>query len=462
MIIEDRAYQQRAIVDAREAFARGKRAVLLYAPTGAGKTTIAGCIAKAAVARGKRIAFLAHRKELIDQAASRFRQFGLTVGVQGYPKNAPVQVTSPQIILSRRELPEADLTILDEARHYVSPAFGRIPQTYLAAGTRLLGLDATPERADGIGLGELFDHLVVVAQIRDLTELGFLVPCRVKHPFASPRALALEPTEAFERFAAGRSTVVFAPHVKAAEDFARAFTAKGIPAGVVEGTMADEERELVLDRFARGDLPVVVNVMVLTEGWDCPRAKVCILARRVGSPSLYLQMVGRVLRPYPGDSDALLLDLAGNVDMHGEPDEERLWSLTGVASVLASQVRDGVRFCRTCKAEIPKEVAACPLCGREPPAQETPRGEGIELVDAAERRAERQAERASLPEDKRLRILQSLYVKNMRRANGKRVAHHAYKGMTGNYPDARLSEVAWRAAQAEAAGELPAALEVDT
>lgn len=454
MIIEDRAYQQRAIVDARQAFAKGRRAVLLYAPTGAGKTTIAACIAQSAIAKAKRVAFIAHRKELIDQAAARFRRFGMAVGVQGHPKSAPIQVTSPQTILARRELPEADIAIVDEAHHYVSSSWLKIVRTYLQVGARLVGLSATPERADGIGLGEVFDHLVVVAQIRDLQELGFLTRCRVFSPKTSPRALAIEPIDAFTRYAENRSTVVFAPHVKAGLDFAAQFRAKGIPAGFVDGEMADEDRERVLARFASGQDRVIVNVMVLTEGWDCPRAKVCILARRSGSPSLYLQMVGRVLRPHE-EQQALLLDLAGNVDLHGEPDEERVWSLNGVACSLASQIRDGVRFCRSCKAEIPADATACLLCLRPLPEQQTPTGEGIELVDAATRRAERQAERASLPEDKRMRILQSLYEKNMHRPNGKRVAHHAYKGMTGSYPDAKLSELAWRAAQAVAAGELP-------
>lgn len=454
-MIEDRAYQQQAIAQAREAYARGRRAVLLVSPTGSGKTTIAACIVKAAIARGNKVAFLAHRKELIDQAAARFRSFDLEVGCNGRNEAAPVQVTSPQIILARRKMPDAKLVVVDEGHHYVAAAWGRITSTYRAAGSLVLGLSATPERADGIGLGGLFDELVVVAQIGELTDLGYLVPCRVKHPRTSPRALALEPVEAYERFAEGRSTVVFAPHVKAAEEFAAAFVARGIAAAVVEGEMPDDEREETLHRFAAGALRVIVNVMVLTEGWDCPRAKVCILARRVGSPSLYLQMVGRVLRPADGEGDALLIDLAGNVDLHGEPHEERVWSLTGAACTLASQIRDGVRFCRSCKAEIPTGEAACPLCGREPPVQETPKGEGIELVDAEQVRAQRQERRAALSEDKRMRILQSLYVRMARHPKGKRAAHHAYRGMTGMYPDARLSALAWSAAQAELAGELP-------
>ncbi len=462
-MIEDRAYQARAIVSARASLAAGKRAVLLVGPTGMGKTTIAGQIAVSAVAKGSRVVFLAHRRELIDQAARRFRQFGLEVGCRGVSKLAKVQVTSPHVILSRREMPEAELVICDEAHHYVSDEWGLIPRAYLTSGARIIGLSATPERGDGIGLGALFDDLIVVSQIRELTDLGFLIPCEVMRPTTAAK-MALEPWEAYQRHANGRHAVVFAPHVKAAESFAQAFRDNGITAAVVHGELDDDARDLALEQFASGEVSVLCNVMVLTEGWDCPIADTCILARDVGSPSLYLQMVGRVLRPLngrtaPGEA-ALLIDLGSNVAMHGYPDEERVWSLTGQACTRrGGSESTGVRVCRVCKAEMPDDVRVCAECNTPMPEQVTPTGEGVALEKIIERE-QRQEARAALPDDKRIGMLSSLYKKGIDRGHKKRAAEMAYKSMTGRYPDAKLSVAAWQLALAKVAESKGDAYEV--
>ncbi len=455
MTIEDRAYQSRALDEVRAAFARKRRAVLLVAPTGAGKTTIAGLIAQGAVAKGRRVVMLAHRRELIAQAVGRFRSFGLDVGWNGINVGAPVQVTSPQVILARRQMPEADLCIPDEAHHYVSEEWGQIFQGYRAAGARIVGLTATPERGDGLGLGgaDGFDELVVVAQIHELTELGFLVPCDIIDPTAEVNKLACEPWEAYVKHSPGRSAVVFAPHVKAAEDFAADFRRHGVDAGVVEGKMSDEDRDDVLARFASGALKVIVNVMVLTEGWDCPIADVCILARRVGSPSLFLQMVGRVLRPSAGKTRALLIDLAGNVELHGEPDEARLWSLDGAACSRMATDPNVVRKCRACRNEIPAGLGltACPTCGLALPVQRTPRGEDVEL--RKREKEERQNAIASMPEDRRVRMLATLYVKALRKGHKRKAAEMTYRSMTKRYPSAAVGVRAWAMAQEEIASE---------
>jgi superfamily II DNA or RNA helicase len=439
-----REYQTRAIDAGRASFRAGKRAVLFVGPTGCGKTTIFSMMAQGRVARGGRVAVFAHRIELVQQAADRLRAHGLEVGANGAGKGAPVQVTSVQTCLARKEMPEADLVILDEAHHYVADLWNQVPATYAAKRTRIVGFTATPERADGVGLGDLFDDLVVVAQIAELTALGWLVPCEVLAPATSVTALAQEPWQAVQRHAPGRSAVVFAPHIKAAHEFADGFVANGVAAGVVHAPQGDcdrgcaERRAETLARFAAGELTVVVNVNVLTEGWDCPRAKVCVLARLYGSPSQFLQAVGRVLRPLEGAGDAMLLDLAGNVDIHGTPDEARLYSLTGAACSRASDFRDGVRICRTCKAEIPPTAKRCEACGRELPVMVTPTAEDVALA-----RFERDEARARLPEDRRVKILTSLYAKTIRKGHKRTAAEHAYRGMFKHHPPADVSAVAW-------------------
>lgn len=456
-MIEDRAYQERALAETRAAFARGRRAVLLVAPTGAGKTTIAGMIAQGAVAKGTRVAFIAHRRELIQQAAARFRAFDLEVGVYGENARAPIQVTSPQTILARGDAPTARLVIVDEAHHYAAEEWKRIVDAYLAAGARLVGLSATPERGDGTGLEGIFDHLVVVAQIGELTRLGFLVPADVIAPTRSVRALAIEPVEAYLAHGGGRPAVVFAPHVKAATDFRDAFRARGITSEVVHGELALDDRDGHLLAFARGSVRVVTNVMVLTEGWDCPSAAVCILARKMGSASMFLQTVGRVLRPHPDKSRALVIDLAGNIDLHGMPDEERVWSLSGVACSRRGE-GSGIRRCRVCKAEIPprdelpEELRAfCPECGAKMPELETPTAEGVELERIAAQEAERR--RIAASEDARVKILASCYAKALREGTPRKNADYKFRGITGSMPDTSIAVHAWRIANEKVAEE---------
>lgn len=387
-MIQLRPYQQAAYAEGRDHYRSGRRSVLFVGPTGMGKTVLGGAMARGAVERGKRVAWYAHTRELVTQAAKSLERMGVPVGYAGLCPDAPCQVTSVQTALARRVLPPADLVFLDEAHHYAAEEWRRVPDAYRSQGARFVGLTATPERADGMGLGTgetpLFDALVTVCQVADLVELWRadpttgLVPCEVIQPSRPVRKLAQEPVAAYLAHAAGRSAVVFAPHVKAAQAFAAAFERAGLEAGVVHGGMGKPERDATLARFARGELRVVVNVMVLTEGWDAPIADTCILARKVGSRSLFLQMVGRVLRPYPGKTGALLVDLVGAVRAHGDPAEPSVYSLDGVACTRKGAV-DALRTCRVCKSLIPNGEERCPECDTQLLALEVPEGEGVKL-----------------------------------------------------------------------------------
>jgi superfamily II DNA or RNA helicase len=446
-VIEHREYQHRAIADARAIAVKGVRSLLLVAPTGAGKTTIGAMIAQGRIAKGGRVAWFAHRRELITQAADRLRAFGLDVGANGANVNASVQVTSVQTVLARRQMPTADLVVLDEAHHYVSHRWSEIARSYAAAKALTIGFTATPERADGTGLGEIFDALIVVAQLADLVRSGQLVACDVVAPRGGVKKLALDPVDAWEKYADRRSTVVFAPHVKAAEDFAAQFRARDVAAEVVHGETPIRDRDAILARFAAGDVPVLVNVGVLTEGWDCPRAKVVILARRIGSPSLYLQCVGRVLRPDGTGLSALLVDLSGNYDLHGHPEDERVFSLTGTAVSRKDGVVIVARFCKSCSAELGPDDIACPDCGRSAELV-TPTAEGVELA-----RVLRDEQRQQIPEDKRVKILATIYEKKLRAGHKRSAGDHAYRGMFRHFPPADVRARAWEAAVRRVAAE---------
>lgn len=392
-VIQLRPYQEHAIEQLRDAYARGRRAPLLVAPTGAGKCVLAAEIIRSAQVRGNRSLMVAPRRELIGQTVRKLADAGIwdvrviqAAHDTGRP-DAPVVVGSIQTLTMPRwlgRLPAADLVIADEAHHMVADQWSRLAGAYPRA--RWLGLTATPERADGRPLGDIFDELVVAATVAELTELGNLVPCRIFAPRGELEAaqVALDPVEAYLKHGDGQLAVAFCSTVAHAQVTAAAFREAGISADVVTGKSGGD-RERILAAWAAGDIRVVANCGVLTEGFDLPALGVAILARRFGHAGLYLQCVGRVLRPSPGKTRATVIDLCGSVHKHGTPEMEREYSLDGKA--ISSVKRDLIRQCPSCGAVFAAGVAVCPGCGAEQPRRplELPRstGEGVVEVPAA-------------------------------------------------------------------------------
>lgn len=376
-MIELRPYQQRAIADVRAAYRRTKR-VLLVAPTGFGKTATASALITWAVAKGRRVVFAVHRREIVRDTLRRLEGAGVPCGLVmagERASDAPVQVCSVQTLVARAAAPPADLIVWDEAHHCAADTYREIAAQYPRAWH--LGLTATPERADGVGLRDAFDELVVGATVRELQEQGYLAECDVIAPDTRRDALAMEPTAAWEKYAEGRPTVVFHRTVEESLRFARGL---GSLCAHIDGSMGRAHRDAQLDSFARGRVQVLSNVYVLTEGWDAPRAKVCILARGCGSPGTYLQMVGRVLRR-AGDERALVVDLAGVTHEHGLPDEDREYSLDGIARKPTSD-REWISQCLAC-GFVTRGVSrgpACRQCGAVWPAPEPVRIEAAEMT----------------------------------------------------------------------------------
>lgn len=388
-----RPYQRAAIEQLREKMACGLRRLLLVIPTGGGKTTVAAEMIHGAVARGRRVLFLAHRKELIDQASQRLDQFAVPHGVimAGHRRHNPlhpVQVASVQTLVRRRK-PDADLVIVDEAHHARATTYQKILDHYPRAP--VIGLTATPWRTDGRGLGELFEDLVSPTSIADLTAQGYLVPVtgfaydspdlrqvRTRGGDYERKGLELAmgsrviAGHIVERYLEqrGKRAVLFAASVKHSLDLVERFRAAGVRAEHLDGETEKDTREAILARLASGETEVVSNVGVLTEGWDCPAVEICILARPTQSVALYLQMVGRVLRPAPGKTVARIHDHAGAVLMHGLPGMERDISLTADVSVKAKGEREvaPLKQCLSCYAIYEARSRACPMCGWEPEA----------------------------------------------------------------------------------------------
>lgn len=374
--MELRPYQQDAIRGVYREMRAGRTRVVLVIPTGGGKTRIGADVVRQGVEAGRRIIWLVHRRELVDQAAATLHQLGLEVGViaagSSWPvrPDAPVHVASVQTLVARESIrPAANLLVWDECHHAGEAAAEWIRVLDAYPGTPMLGLTATPERADGTGLAPIFNGLVVGVTARQLTAQGHLVPCEVVRPSTwlkanrqSGNPLAQDPVEAYLQHAPGRQGFLFAASVEEAESFATRFCASGIRAAAVSAKTPDEERALTLRGFRDGLIRVLCNVFVFTEGTDMPAASVCILARNAGTAGTFLQMVGRVLRPAPGKKNAVLLDLPGLTHVHGCPEDERHWRLKGRACVLANQ------RCRVCGTAI--EEYPCPSCGIGAPEAE--------------------------------------------------------------------------------------------
>lgn len=344
--------------------------------------------------------FVAHRIELINQAVDKLREAGIErVRViraehdAGDPA-APVVVASIQTISTARwrgNLPPADLIVVDECHRVRATSYETLIAQYPAAW--LLGLTATPARSDNAAL-TAFDHIVVGSTVRELTELGFLVPCRVLVPVKQDsHTLALDPVQAYRKHGDGQRAIVFAASVQHAAQVASAFAEQSaISAGVVTGTTPEAQRAATVARFAAGELRVLVNVACLVEGWDDPGCAVAILARKFGHVGPYLQAIGRVLRPAEGKARATVIDLLGSALEHGPPDLEREYSLEGKG--IAKPKRATLTQCRKCGA-IFLRAAACPECGFEAPrsARRPPRVNGSGVVELAPQTAARALDR---------------------------------------------------------------------
>ncbi len=392
-----RDYQRKALVALRATIGGGKRRVLLVAPTGSGKTTIASAIMSGAAAKGSTVLFLAHRRELIDQCVARLAEHEITAGVimAGRPAtSALVQVASIQT-LARRAIPSVSLVIVDEAHHARAKSYQRILDTSPSAA--VIGLTATPWRTDGRGLGELFQDLVVAAHPDELIAAGHLCPV-TGFSYAAPelggvhtkagdydedeaaQAMSYLGGDIIQRWLDHRPgrTVLFACTVEHSLRLADAFRAAGVAAEHLDGTTPLPERAAILARLAAGTTDVVTNCAVLTEGWDLPELRCVILARPTKSVGLYLQMAGRGLRPVEGKTAARIHDHAGNALRLGLVDERRDYSLAGDSKRAPSEIK--TRTCPACYAIFPP-APECPACGYEFPPPE-PRQ--IEHVDGQE------------------------------------------------------------------------------
>ena len=370
---------------------KAKGRVLVVGPTGAGKTVVATSLIRKARRSKKRVLFLAHRTELIHQCVARLAEAGIkSVGViqADTPPDLdqPIQVASVQTLARRPELMAGyDVVIIDEAHHATSPTYRKILEAN--EGAKVYGLTATPRRLDGKPLNDLFDSVAQSEPVSKLIELGALNHPRVfsvstdladiktrggdyareeLSKVCNTTQLLGDAVAHWERFAEGRPTVVYAVDVAHATATAERFNAAGYRAKLITGETPNEERAAILRGLTTGEVQIVVNVEVLTEGWDCPDVSCAVILRPTQSETLAFQMAGRAMRRNSKWTHAIILDHAGNYVLHGLPSADRDYTnVLTEEQVSPRRHSDNIaraKACPECGSEVSFGSRACGFC----------------------------------------------------------------------------------------------------
>lgn len=390
---------QKDLVDKAERALREHGNTLAVAATGAGKTIMLSMLAGRI--GGKQLV-LQHRQELVRQNMAKFRQVNPSSSVGLWTADTKTFAGDTTFAMVQSlvghidRMPKLDMIIADEAHHVAAPTWRKIIEAAREQNPDLVvaGFTATPMRTDHRGLRAVFSNVCRQVTIRELVSMGFLVPPRgfvISIP-GTQEALAklgklsdfgdqdnveailntvavnAEVIRHWREKAADRQTIVFCSTIQHAEDVAEAFRQAGITSATVNGTMADGKRKATLKAFSRGEIQVLTNVAVLTEGYDHPPVSCVILLRQCSEKGPLIQMAGRGLRtvdpeqfPEVVKRDCIIMDFGTSLLTHGDLD----------ASAELKEDRDAqkeddaapVKACPGCGFEIPSNARECPICG---------------------------------------------------------------------------------------------------
>ena len=342
--MELRPYQEKAKESIFSEWEKGIQRTLLVLPTGCGKTIVFAKVTEDCVRGGDRVLILAHRGDLLEQAADKiYKATGLGCATEKAEETClgswfRVAVGSIQSLMREKRLgqfPEDyfGTIIIDEAHHCLTDSYRRVLGHFSRA--RVLGVTATPDRGDMRNLGEFFESLAYEYTLPKAIKEGYLspikaltIPLKVDLTGVGTQAgdfkagdigTALDPylhqiAEEMAKYCMDRKTVVFLPLVKTSRKFRDILDGKGFRAAEVNGESRD--RAEVLEAFDRGGYNVLCNSMLLTEGWDCPSVDCIVVLRPTKVRSLYSQMVGRGTRLHPGKDHLLLLDFLWHTERH--------------------------------------------------------------------------------------------------------------------------------------------------
>lgn len=409
-------HQSRLIQGAREKL-RHHQSVILQMATGGGKTPTGAFAVKSASEKGHSVIWTCPRRELVEQTSQTFAKFGIPhsfiAAGRHFNPRMRVHIASIDTLVNRLDkLTPPKLLVVDECHH--SPAAGwlKVIRWVLDAGGRVLGLTATPWRLDGGGFDHIYDGMVQGPPMSWLIANGFLSDYRLFAPFTPDlskvhiragdyvtseveaimggKAVVGNCVDHYRQYANGKRAAVFAVSIPHSQQIAEQFTAAGIPAAQIDAGTPDPIRRQHILNFATGHLKVIVNVGLLSEGFDLSAIagrdapiEAVILMRPTQSLSLYLQQVGRALRrkPHP----AIIIDMVGSCARHGLPDHPHEWSLHGRPKKGCGGKSDDqaplVKRCRGCEVMIPLALAACPHCGMAQESGTASPGRQLDEID---------------------------------------------------------------------------------
>jgi len=432
-----RPRQIKAVDDVSAAYRAGYRAPILRAPTGFGKTHTCATIILRALAKGKRVWFLAHLRELLQATSQRLLAEGIQHGwiasnVVGDRRHA-VQVCMVQTLARRLDRHQApDLIIVDEAHLAVANTYQEIfrwakagPKHWQPGGAHLLHLTATPQRLDGRGMGEVADVIIETCSTLDLIEEGLLSPIRYFAPGGAPDLSGVRTTAGefnqgdlrsamdkpkitgsavahYRKLAHGRPAVAFCVSVEHAQHVAAEFQAAGYRAVAISGASDSVERTAALKGLQDGAIDVVCNCALWVAGVDAPAVSCIIQLAPTQSVVKFLQSVGRGLRTHPGKDDCIIFDHAGNAERHGMPTAVREWTLDGAGPKRKREASEvPVKTCGSCFATVASAATHC-SCGFEFPVvkREVEHVEGelqeVDLATAIRQRRQEQGKAQSM------------------------------------------------------------------
>lgn len=396
---------------------------LCIAPTGAGKTIMLSSVIKDHLKPGEKCLVLQHTDEILDQNREKFERIDSSRKlslVNGRIKDFSGDVIFSMVQSLQREttllsMPRIDLLVIDEAHHSVAPTYERILNQAKANNPSLhiLGMTATPTRADKHGLAQVFSNVADQITIEELVASGdllypktFVIASDIQEKIKkslwkedneenSPMEdliAEIDQSEIIKHWQAkaqGRKTVIFCSRVEHSLSTVETFNAAGIKAVHIDGTFGREDRQQALESFTSGDTEVICNVGVLTEGWDYPPTSCIILLRAYSSQPAMVQMIGRGLRTidpsfYPdcAKTDCIVLDFGLSMTHHG--------SIESKVDLLPK------KKCPSCKAFIPNVAPICHTCGRD-----------------FERKAREKAEREAKKEQKRIQRLKDIEMREL-------------------------------------------------
>lgn len=383
-----RPYQSDIVDRVRNAYLHGYKAPCVVLPCGGGKSVIVAEIAKLTTAKYNHVLFLVHRKELVDQIQNTFDFWGVDMN------NADIMMVQTA---SRRieKLQKPALIITDENHHSKAATYRKIYDAFPNA--HRLGVTATPVRLDGSGLGDVNDILVEGVSAKWLIKHHYLSPydyyapsiadltgIKIQHGEYETKSVekALLRTAVFgdaikhyRQLADGKQAICYCVSVNHSYAMAEEFKANGISAEHIDGTTPKEQRDRIIERYRRGEITILCNVDLISEGFDVPDCECAILLRPTKSLTLYIQQSMRCMR-YKKGKRAIIIDHVGNYARHGMPDADRKWDLHAkkAAKKQEKQIEDlKIKQCPECYYTFEPPSfgrAVCPACGYMFPKQE--------------------------------------------------------------------------------------------